>query len=113
MNERAGLCLWPIEVEAFSGEATLLAVFEGVSQTSISKSEFEVSATITDLLSEITKGGIFPSKGEARRMILGGGVSINKIKISDPNQKPDFKLLQDRYLLVQKGKKNYYLISVQ
>jgi tyrosyl-tRNA synthetase len=78
----------------------------------ITKSEFEACATVTDLLSEITRGGIFPSKGEARRMIQGGGVSINKIKLIDPNQKPDFKLLQDRYLLAQKGKKNYHLISI-
>jgi tyrosyl-tRNA synthetase len=93
-------------------ERTLLSVFEGVPQTTISKSEFEACPTVTDLLSEITKGGIFPSKSEARRMIQGGGVSINKIKISDPNQKPDFKLLQNRYLLAQKGKKNYHLISI-
>ncbi len=93
-------------------EETLLAVFEGVPQTSISKSEFKACATVTELLSDMTKGGIFPSKGEARRMIQGGGISINKIKISDPNQKPDFTLLQNRYLLAQKGKKNYYLISV-
>ena len=45
-------------------------------------------------------------------MIQGGGVSINKIKVTDPNQKPDFKLLHNRYLLAQKGKKNYYLIIV-
>ncbi len=93
-------------------EYTLLSVFEGVPQTSIIKSALENATTITDLLSEVTQSTIFPSKGEARKMIQGGGVSINKIKIIDPNQKPEFKLLQDRYLLVQKGKKNYYLITV-
>jgi len=93
-------------------EDTLLSVFEGVPQTAITRASLENTATITDLLSELTEGKIFPSKGEARKMIQGGGVSINKIKISDPNQKPDFKLLQDRYLLAQKGKKNYYLITV-
>ncbi|MBK5278070.1 MAG: tyrosine--tRNA ligase [Bacteroidia bacterium] len=93
-------------------EETLLSVFEGVPQTTISKSEFESATSLTDLLSEITQGKIFSSKGEARKMIQGGGVSINKIKVSDPNQKPDFKLLQDRYLLAQKGKKNYYLIII-
>jgi tyrosyl-tRNA synthetase len=46
-------------------------------------------------------------------MIQGGGVSINKIKIGDPNQKPAFDLLQNKYLLAQKGKKNYYLIIVE
>jgi tyrosyl-tRNA synthetase len=40
-------------------------------------------------------------------------VSINKIKLSDPNQKPEFELLQNKYLLAQKGKKNYYLIIVE
>ncbi len=91
---------------------TLLSVFEGVPQTTIKKSELVGAVSITDLLSEVTQSKIFPSKGEARKMILGGGVSINKIKVSDPNQKPDFKLLQGRYLLAQKGKKNYYLIIV-
>lgn len=93
-------------------EETLLSVFEGVPQTSISRSSLEACASVTDLLSEVTQGTIFPSKGEARRMIQQGGVSINKMKLEDPNQKPDFKLLQNRYLLAQKGKKNYYLISV-
>ena len=93
-------------------EDTLLSVFEGVPQTSISKSDFEACASVTDLLSEVTSKIIFPSKGEARKMIQGGGVSINKIKIEDANQKPDFKLLQNRYLLAQKGKKNYYLITI-
>ncbi|MEQ8574412.1 MAG: S4 domain-containing protein, partial [Fulvivirga sp.] len=50
--------------------------------------------------------------GEARRMIQEGGVSINKIKIDSPDQKVDFKLLQGKYLLAQKGKKNYYVICV-
>ncbi|MEK6783109.1 MAG: tyrosine--tRNA ligase [Bacteroidota bacterium] len=93
-------------------EETLLSVFEGVPQTSINKSALEGSATITDLLSEVTEGKIFSSKGEARKMIHGGGVSINKSKVIDPNQKLNFTLLLDRYLIVQKGKKNYYLIIV-
>jgi tyrosyl-tRNA synthetase len=46
-------------------------------------------------------------------MIQGGGVSINKMKIEDANQKADFDLLQNKYLLAQKGKKNYYLIVVE
>jgi tyrosyl-tRNA synthetase len=91
-------------------EETLLAVFEGVPQTHIAKSTLENCATVTDLLSEATGGSIFSSKGEARRMIQGGGVSINKIKLEDPNQKPEFKLLQNKYLLALRGKKNYYLI---
>jgi tyrosyl-tRNA synthetase len=94
-------------------EETLLAVFEGVPQVTISRSSLENSGTVTDLLSEVTKATIFPSKGEARKMIQGGGVSINKIKVADANQKPAFDLLQNKYLLAQKGKKNYYLIIVE
>jgi tyrosyl-tRNA synthetase len=87
-------------------------VFEGVPQTTISKSDYENCATVTDLLSVATKGIVFSSKGEARKMIQGGGVSINKIKVDDPNKKIDHPLLQNKYLLAQKGKKNYFLISV-
>jgi tyrosyl-tRNA synthetase len=94
-------------------EGTLLSVFEGVPQVTISGSAFEGSNSVTDLLSEVTSSVIFPSKGEARKMIQGGGVSINKIKLSDPNQKPEFELLQNKYMLAQKGKKNYYLIIVE
>ncbi|MBL7862679.1 MAG: tyrosine--tRNA ligase [Cyclobacteriaceae bacterium] len=94
-------------------ENTLLAVFEGVPQVTINRSTLTTCNTVTDLLSEATQAAIFPSKGEARKMIQGGGVSINKIKLTDPNQKPAFTLLQNKYLLAQKGKKNYYLIIVQ
>lgn len=93
-------------------EETLLSVFEGVPQVEISKSEFENCANVVDLLSSVSKNMIFPSKGEARKMVQAGGVSINKYKLSDPNAKPDFALLQNKYLLAQKGKKNYYLMVV-
>ncbi len=93
-------------------EETLLSVFEGVPKIHISKDALSSSASVLDLLSETTQGKIFPSKGEARRTIQGGGVSINKQKIDGPDQAIDFGLLQDKYLLVQKGKKNYYLIEV-
>lgn len=94
-------------------ENTLLNVFEGVPQVSISKTGYENAATVTDLLSEVTQGIIFPSKGETRKMIQGGGVSINKEKLVDANIKPQYVLLSNKYLLVQKGKKNYYLIIVE
>ena len=94
-------------------EDTLLSVFEGVPQVNISRSEFETCANVVDLLSATTKNIVFPSKGEARKMLQAGGVSINKQKIVDPNAKPDVKLLQDKYLLAQKGKKNYYLIVIE
>jgi tyrosyl-tRNA synthetase len=94
-------------------EATLLSLFEGVPQTTISRAEYDATATVTDLLSVATASLVFPSKGEARKMIQAGGVSINKVKLTDPNQKASFDLLQHKYLIAQKGKKNYYLITVQ
>jgi len=94
-------------------EETLLAVFEGVPQTTISKADFENCASVTDLLSVVTNNIVFASKGEARKMIQAGGVSINKAKVSDAAAKPSFDLLQNKYLLAQKGKKNYYLIVVE
>lgn len=93
-------------------EKTLLQVFEGVPQAEIKKEQFAAVENVTDLLSEVTKGIVFPSKGEARRMIKGGGVSVNKTKLTSENAAADFELLQGKYLLVQKGKKNYYLIRV-
>lgn len=93
-------------------EQTLLSVFEGVPQTEISRDTLGTTSDITELLSEASNGIIFSSKGEARKMIQGGGVSINKTKVSDPKQAVDFELLQGKYLLAQKGKKNYYLIHV-
>jgi tyrosyl-tRNA synthetase len=94
-------------------EDTLLSVFEGVPQVTITRDEYESAPTITDLLSSFSKGIIFPSKGEARKMIQAGGVSINKTKLEDANQKPAYPLLQNRYLLAQKGKKNYYLFVIE
>jgi len=94
-------------------EDTLLSVFEGVPKITITKSEMEATTNPIEFLSEITKGEIFPSKGEARRMIQGGGVSINKTKIENLDEMPPLKKLQDKYVLVQKGKKNYYLIEIE
>lgn len=94
-------------------ESTLLSVFEGVPQVEVAKAEIDAAENYIDLLSEVTQGIIFKSKGEARRMLQGGGVSINKNKIEDMNAKPEFNLLQNKYFLVQKGKKNYYLVVVQ
>jgi tyrosyl-tRNA synthetase len=93
-------------------EEMLLNVFEGVPRGSISRADYEQCATVTDLLSVTTDGLVFPSKGEARKMIQAGGVSINKEKLTDPNQAVPGDLLRGRYLLAQKGKKNYYLIEV-
>lgn len=94
-------------------EPTLLAAFEGVPQVKLARAALSSCPTVTDLLSVQTDGLVFSSKGEARKMIQAGGVSINKIKIQDVNAKPDFALLRDKYLVAQKGKKNYYLIIVE
>lgn len=93
-------------------ERTFLQVFDGVPQTTIDKNEYQSISSVVELLSEKTSGIIFSSKGEARKMIQGGGVSINKEKLTDPNSAVDFTLLQDKYLLVQKGKKNYYIVEL-
>ena len=94
-------------------EDTLLSVFEGVPQVAVSRAAFEGCGNVVDLLSVVSQNVIFPSKGEARKMVQAGGVSINKQKVADPNAKPDYPLLQNKYLLAQKGKKNYYLIVVE
>lgn len=94
-------------------EETLLSVMEGVPQATISRTKWDTCTSTIDLLSEITDGTIFPSKGEARKMIQAGGVSVNKIKVEDGTKKPEYILLHNKYLLAQKGKKNYYLIIVQ
>jgi tyrosyl-tRNA synthetase len=93
-------------------ERTFLSVFEGVPQVQLSQEDFSQVDQVLDLLSEKTGFQLFPSKGEARRMILGGGVSINKVKVEDPAAAVSFSLLQGKYLLVQKGKKNYVLLEI-
>ena len=93
---------------ALSNDA-VLEVFEGLPQFTVSKTELSEGITITDLLAE--KTSVFPSKGEARKMIVGGGVSVNKQKIDDPTYSfSALDLINDRFLVAQKGKKNYFLI---
>jgi tyrosyl-tRNA synthetase len=92
-------------------ESTLLSVFEGVPKIDIQKSGLAEVSDIITFLSETTNGEIFSSKGEARRMVQGGGVSINKEKVTETDN-PEFTLLQEKYVLVQKGKKNYFLVEV-
>ncbi len=94
-------------------ESTLLSVFDGVPQTTVSKDTFGAAQNVTDLLSEVTNGIVFPSKGEARRMIKGGGVSLNKSKILTPDAPVEVNLLNGKYFLAQKGRRNYYLITVE
>jgi tyrosyl-tRNA synthetase len=90
-------------------EETLLSVFEGVPHMNVARLELESGVNIVELLSD--KSGIFPSRGEARKMIQSGGVSINKEKKADHAENiTASSLLNNKYLLVQKGKKNYYLL---
>jgi tyrosyl-tRNA synthetase len=92
-------------------ERTFLSVFEGVPQFELKKSVLADGANVIDLLAEEVQ--VFPSKGELRRLIKGGGVSINKQKVNNADLSVDSGfLLNDKYLLVQKGKKNYFLITV-
>ncbi len=93
-------------------EKTLLQVFEGVPQATISRQEYASTENVVELLSEKSQGLIFSSKGEARRMIQQGGITINKTKVTTPDTAIDFRLLQDQYLIVQRGKKNYYLLKI-
>ena len=91
-------------------EQTLLQVFEGVLQFTVSRSD--LGCTFVDLCAEKTQ--IFPSKGECRKMVQGGGVSLDKEKVTDPMRTvTEADLIAGKYLLVQKGKKNYYLVTVE
>ena len=93
-------------------EKTFLSVFEGVPQFIISKEDLKEGLSVVDLLAEQTS--IFPSKGDLRRTLKGGGVSLNKEKLTDPDASVDIEsLINDKYLLAQKGKKNYFLIIAQ
>lgn len=93
-------------------ESTFLSVFEGVPQFTISKSELESGINVIDLLAEKTE--VFPSKGELRRTIKGNGLSINKEKIGNPDLMVDAtSLIAEKYILAQKGKKNYFLLIVK
>ena len=90
-------------------EDTLLSVFEGVPQSDLSIEEINEGINIVDFLSE--KTNIFPSKGEARRMLKDNGVSVNKQKVNEAAILNKAMLLNNKYVIVQKGKKNYYLIK--
>lgn len=92
-------------------EKMLLNVFEGVPQSEVAKSEIDEGVSIIDFLSE--KTNIFASKGEVRRMLKDNGVSVNKEKVKDDFVVSDKDLLNGKYILIQKGKKNYFLVVVK
>ena len=90
-------------------EKTLLDVFEGVPTFEVSRQDIENGIKLADLIVE--KAPVFPSKGELRKLAQGGGLSVNKTKVADAYTPvtPDM-LLNDKYILIQKGKKNYNLL---
>lgn len=90
-------------------EDTLLSVFEGVPMSDINKSEISSGIPVIDFLSE--KTNVTASKSEARRMLKEGSISINKAKVEENYSVSENDLLNQKYILVQKGKKNYYLIK--
>lgn len=90
----------------------VLDAFDGVPQFSINKTELMEGINILDLIA--VKAQVFPSKGEAKKMLTGGGVSLNKEKLNDIEQTIDAtNLINEKYLVVQKGKKNYFLIIAE
>ncbi|HMD67550.1 MAG TPA: tyrosine--tRNA ligase [Chitinivibrionales bacterium] len=117
---------WEAAVEASSilfGEGTaeslkklsekdLLSMFEGVPQATVARTDLEAGVGVVDFLS--VKCGILASKGEAKRLVQNGGVFINKSKVANADfiVKTD-SLLNGKYILVQKGKKNYVLVNIR
>ncbi|WP_120274243.1 tyrosine--tRNA ligase [Mangrovibacterium diazotrophicum] len=93
-------------------ESTFLSVFEGVPQFTVSKADLSAGVNVVDLLAD--HAAVFPSKGELRRTMKGNGLSINKDKFSDQDAmiNEDY-LIGGKYILVQKGKKNYFLLIAE
>ena len=92
-------------------EATLLSVFDGVPQFEVDRSA-AIGAKAADLLAETTK--CFASKGEMRKLVQGGGVSLNKEKLQAPDRViEEADLIGGKYIIVQRGKKNYFLLIVR
>lgn len=88
-----------------------LDIFDGVPQFKVLRSELESGTGVLELLAEKTT--VFPSKSEARKMVQGGGVSINKEKIESHEQSIGMNhLINNKYIIIQKGKKNYYLCTI-
>lgn len=100
----------PVTILEKFDNKTMFEIFEGVGRFQVAKSKIENTLKVVELLSDYT--GIFPSRGETKRMIKSGGLMINKEKVNDENAALDkAKLISGKYLLVQKGKKNYFLVE--
>ncbi len=90
----------------------ILEMFEGVPQFLIKKDDLLTELSVLDLLS--VNSGVFQSKGEARKMIQGGGVAVNRQKVTDDSVTFNCNsLVKNKYIIVQKGKKNYFLLIAQ
>nr|WP_294894309.1 tyrosine--tRNA ligase [uncultured Pedobacter sp.] len=93
-------------------EQQILDVFEGIAQFEVSKTEFDNGVDMPTLLAD--KTSIFPSKGEAKKMILGGGVSINREKLTSVElSSKELQPINNQFIVIQKGKKNYFLIKLK
>lgn len=93
-------------------ERTLLDIFDGVPRFTVAKADVEAGIPVLDLLAVTTQ--VFPSKGEARKMIQGGGVSVNKEKLTDPAAVITAdSLIDGKYIHIQRGKKNHFLLIAE
>ncbi|RFZ90666.1 tyrosine--tRNA ligase [Mucilaginibacter conchicola] len=93
-------------------DGEVLDLFNGVPNFTVAKSEFEAGINATELLAG--HSSVFPSKGEAKKMIQGGGVSVNRVKVNTPEDVyTSNQLINGKFLVVQKGKKNYFLIVAE
>ena len=89
-------------------EETFLEIFDGVPQKEVSKSEL-IGSNSVDLISEQT--GFLKSKGEAKRDLTGNAISVNKTKVSEDYSVSESDLIDGKFLLLQKGKKNYFIVK--
>lgn len=93
-------------------ERTLLDIFDGIPRFTVAKADVEAGIPVLDLLAVTTQ--VFPSKGEARKMIQGGGVSVNKEKLTDPAAViTEDSLIDGKYIHIQRGKKNHFLLIAE
>jgi tyrosyl-tRNA synthetase len=92
-------------------EATFLEVFDGVPQAEIAKNEIEAGLDIVTVLNE--KTGFFKSNGEARRALTANSISVNKEKITEEYQLSTNDLINNQFVLLQSGKKNYFIVRVK
>ena len=91
-------------------EATFLEVFDGVPQANISRQEIETGINIIDVLNE--KTGFFKSNGEARRALTANSISVNKEKVTEEFILTNANLINNQFVLLQSGKKNYFVIRI-